>query len=83
MLYGIILNQGDSYDSLMELREMMEVGVMRIVMAKASDEEIERLREPLARLKEACMATSPIWTRFFARTTAFMRSSTILAATRW
>ena len=38
---------------------MMEVGVMRIVMAKASDEEIEKLREPLALLKEACMAHKP------------------------
>ena len=59
MLYGIILNQGDSYDGLMELREMMEVGVLRIVMMKAADEEIEKLREPLARLKDACMAEKP------------------------
>lgn len=59
MLYGIILNQGDSYDSLMELREMMEVGVMYIVMAKATDEEIESLRGPLSALEAACMAKKP------------------------
>ena len=59
MLYGIILNQGDSYDSLMELREMMEVGVMHIVITKATDEEIASLREPLAALKAACLAKKP------------------------
>ncbi len=59
MVYGIILNQDDSYDSLMELREMTEVGVMRLVMEKASDEEIEKLREPLSALKAACRAEKP------------------------
>lgn len=59
MLYGIILNQDDSYDSLMELREMMEVGVMHIVITKATDEAIESLRGPLSTLKEACMAQPP------------------------
>lgn len=59
MVYGIILNQDDSYDSLMELREMTEVGVMRLVMEKASDEEIEKLREPLSALEAACRAEKP------------------------
>ena len=59
MVYGIILNQDDSYDSLMELREMTEVGVMRLVMEKASDEEIEKLREPLSALEAACHAEKP------------------------
>lgn len=59
MVYGIILNQDDSYDSLMELREMTEVGVMRLVMEKASDEEIEKLREPLSALEAACRAKKP------------------------
>lgn len=59
MVYGIILNQDDSYDSLMELREMTEVGMMRLVMRKASDEEIETLRAPLAVMKKACLAKKP------------------------
>ena len=59
MLYGIILNQGDSYDSLMELREMMEVGVMHNVIEKASDEEIDTLEAPLLRLRDACFAKKP------------------------
>ena len=66
MLYGIILNQGDSYDSLMELREMMEAGVLRIVMDKASDQEIESLRKPLFRMKAACLAEKPELDKVFA-----------------
>lgn len=71
MLYGIILNQDDSCDSLMELREMMEAGVLRIVMIKASDEEIDTLREPLARLKEACLAPEPDLDTVFAADNRF------------
>lgn len=59
MIYGIILNQDDSFDSLMELREMMEVGVMHIVITKATDEAIETLRGPLSTLMTACMADPP------------------------
>lgn len=59
MLYGIILNQGDGYDRLMELREMMEVGVMQLVIQKATDEEIESLRAPLSVLEKACHAKKP------------------------
>ena len=71
MLYGIILNQGDSYDSLMELREMMEVGVMHIVITKATDEEIASLREPLAALEAACMAKKPDLEKVFRMDDAF------------
>lgn len=59
MLYGIILNQGDGYDRLMELREMMEVGVLQLAIQKATDEEIESLRGPLSVLDEACHAKTP------------------------
>ena len=71
MLYGIILTQGDSYDSLMELREMMEVGVMHIVITKATDEEIASLREPLAALKAACLARKPDLEKVFQMDDAF------------
>lgn len=71
MVYGIILNQDDSYDSLMELREMTEVGVIRLVMEKASDEEIEKLREPLSALEVACRAEKPDLDTVFNADNAF------------
>ena len=80
MLYGIILNQGDSYDSLMELREMMEVGVMHIVITKATDEEIASLREPLA---APAWPKSRIWRRWFSWMTPSTRPSMSWAETRW
>lgn len=71
MLYGIILNQGDSYDDLMDLREMMEAGVMRMVIRRASDEDIEKLHPALMRLKEACMAEHPDLEEVFQRDNEF------------
>ena len=56
MIYGIILNQNQSGDALMELREMIEAGVMQLVMAKATTEEISALLQPLSELKEHCLS---------------------------
>lgn len=53
MIYGIILNQGDSYDSLMELREMTEAGVLRLAMEKQTKEDMEGLSRALAQMKAA------------------------------
>ena len=53
MIYGIILDQGDSYDSLMELREMTEAGVLRLAMEKQTKEDMEGLSRALAQMKEA------------------------------
>ena len=53
MIYGIILNQGDSYDSLMELREMTEAGVLRLAMEKQTKEDMEGLSRALAQMNEA------------------------------
>lgn len=50
MIYGIILDTSDSYESLMELREMMEVGVMQIAMDKYTQEEIDDLKVILDRM---------------------------------
>ena len=47
MVYGIILDKKDSYEDLLELRELIEVGVMQIAMKKASQEEIRFLKEKL------------------------------------
>ena len=51
LIYGIILNQSDNYESLMELREIMEAGVMRLAIRYAQPGEIKELRAQLARMK--------------------------------
>ena len=65
MIYGIILHQGDSFESLMELREMTEVGVLRLVMKKASKEQLRTLDGPLKDLKECCLRAEPDVERAF------------------
>ena len=47
MIYGIILNQGDSWDSLMELRELIEVGIMRLAVKKEEPEQLDVIRQKL------------------------------------
>ena len=47
MIYGVILHQSRDYVNLMELREMMEVGVMRLAIVKYEESELEKLREKL------------------------------------
>ena len=59
MLYGVILGRGDSYDELMDLREIMEMGTMLTVIRNAADEEILTLTEPLGALRDACFAAEP------------------------
>lgn len=51
MIYGIILNRSDSYDNLMELREMMEAGVVRLAITKYTREDMQNLEEKLALMK--------------------------------
>lgn len=51
MIYGIILDKADSYDNLMELREMMEAGVVRLAMAKYTPEDMQNLEEKLSIMK--------------------------------
>ena len=52
MVYGVILHQSQDYVNLMELREMMEVGVMRLAIAKYNEEDIEKLKGKLDILKK-------------------------------
>ncbi len=52
MIYGIILNKADSYENLMELRELMEVGVMQLAIQKAEQKELDLLKERLDYMKE-------------------------------
>ena len=51
MIYGIILDKEDSYEDLMELREMVEVGVMQLAMQKVEKEDLRLLEEKLACMK--------------------------------
>lgn len=52
MIYGIILDKEDSYENLMELREMMEVGVMQLAMKKVTQEELDVLKNKLENMHE-------------------------------
>ena len=52
MVYGVILHQSEDYVNLMELREMMEVGVMRLAIDKYDEAELEKLHEKLEILKK-------------------------------
>ena len=52
MVYGILLNQ-DSFESLMELREMTETGMLRLAIAHHDDEELEELGAILGEMKAA------------------------------
>ena len=51
IIYGIILDKAGSYEYLMELREMMEAGVMKLAMQNAEEEEIKKLRIQLERMR--------------------------------
>ena len=52
MVYGIILNQ-DSFENLMELREMTEAGMMRLAIDHHDEEELIELEEILNEMKTA------------------------------
>ena len=52
MVYGIILNQ-DSFDNLMELREMTEVGMMRLAIEHHDESELEELEDILGEMERA------------------------------
>lgn len=65
MVYGILLNQ-DSFDNLMELREMTETGMLRLAMAHHEEAEIRELEELLAEMHEAVKDPEDPVSRFFA-----------------
>jgi DNA-binding FadR family transcriptional regulator len=51
IIYGIILDKAGSYEYLMELREIMEAGVMKLAMENAKEEEFRSLRIQLDRMR--------------------------------
>ena len=59
MVYGIILNQ-DSFENLMELREMTEAGSMRLAMRKHDEEEMAELESLLESMKTALETPEPV-----------------------
>lgn len=71
MIYGIILDKADSYENLMELREMMEVGVMQLAMKKIRSGDMKRLENRLARMKEIVEEDPPSAEKFFLEDNEF------------
>ena len=67
LLYGVILGRGDSYDELMDLREIMETGTMLTAIRNADDEEIATLSGPLVALGQACRRDPPSVEEVFSR----------------
>ncbi|MCI6157772.1 MAG: FCD domain-containing protein [Peptoniphilaceae bacterium] len=51
MVYGVILNQDDDFTNLMELREMMEAGMLRLAMSKHTEEDMRSVREKLQKME--------------------------------
>ncbi len=49
MIYGIILNQ-DSFEDLMDLRQMIEAGSMRLAILKRTEQELEDLSDILEQM---------------------------------
>ena len=82
MLYGIILGRGDSYDELLDLREIMETGTMLTVIRNAGDEEISTLSGPLVALGEACRRERPSVQEVFDRDDDFHEAVMALAHNR-
>ena len=82
LLYGIILSRGDSYDELLDLREIMETGTMLTVIRNASDGEIATLSAPLVALGKACRKKKPSVEEVFKRDDAFHEAMMALAHNR-
>ena len=79
LLYGVILGRGDSYNELMDLREIMEVGTMVTVIRNAGDDEISTLSAPLAALGKACRKARPSIEEVFRCDDAFHEAMMALA----
>ena len=82
MLYGVILGRGDSYDELMDLREIMETGTMLTAIRNASDEEIATLSGPLVALGQACRREVPSVEEVFSRDDDFHEAMMALTHNR-
>ncbi len=82
LLYGVILGRGDSYNELLDLREIMETGTMLTVIRNAGDDEIATLSATLVALGEACRQPKPAIEEVFRRDEAFHEAMMALAHNR-
>lgn len=64
MVYGIILNQ-DSFENLMELRQMIEAGTLHLAVKKYTEEEGQALEAILAQMREIAESGEDVVDRFF------------------
>lgn len=65
MVYGIILNREEDFSSLMELREMMEVGMLRLAMSKHTEADMVLLREKLNAMEQLKNSHEDVVEAFF------------------
>jgi len=70
MIYGVLLHQ-DSFDDLMELRQMLETGTMRLAVQKATEEDLEDLRALLEEMRRLVDSDEEIAEEFFRVDNAF------------
>ena len=70
MVYGIILNQ-DSFENLMELREMTEAGSMRLAIQKHDEAELEELEQILGEMGDALHSGEGAVDAFFQADNSF------------
>ena len=66
MVYGIILNKGEDFDSLMELRELTEVGILRLAIKKQQPEGLELIRQKLNAFERAVTGKGDVEAAFQA-----------------
>lgn len=71
MVYGIILNQDDDFTNLMELREMTEVGMLRLAMKKHTSEGLQKLQQSLDALQAVSQKDGDITEELFEADNAF------------
>ena len=78
MVYGVILNQGKDFKGLMELREMMEVGMLRLAMSKHTEDGMIFLRGKLNAMEALEHASGDIREAFFQADNEFHDAVSLL-----
>lgn len=70
IVFGIILNQ-DSFENLMELRQMVETGSMRLAILKCNEEELQALSCLLDQMRNVVKNSDNVVEDFFRVDNAF------------
>lgn len=71
MVYGVILNQDKDFEGLMELREMTEVGILRLAIQKRDDAGLTRLEKCLGTMERTAAGSGDILEDFFQADNTF------------